>query len=311
MINRHLLRIKVLQIAYAYFTKDVAIELSLKELEKSIKQTKELYAKLLLLPLELRDIAAQKLDNKQQARIQKEEGNLLSKFAENSFLQLLENSKELHTYCKNEKISWGGQEDILLKLYYQLVEMPFFQQYLKSPELSEEKDRRLVYAIFAKFLAKKADLEAIIEEQNLYWNDDLWMVLPMLQQAIKKVDSKQEEFSLPTLYRKQDDAVFAKDLLMKTIRLEEENKEMIQEVTTNWEYERIALIDRILLGMGITELLHFETIPVKVTLNEYVEISKYYSTENSGTFINGILDKVAKKQEAASLKKGAGRVGNN
>lgn len=311
MINRHLLRIKVLQIAYAYFTKEVAIEVSLKELEKSIKQTKELYAKLLLLPLELRDITAKKLANQQQVRVQKETEGALAKFVDNQFLKLLDNSKELHTYCRNEKISWGGQEDLLLNLYYQLIELPFFQAYLQTPDQSEEKDKRLVYNIFAKFLAKKTDLDEIIEEQNLYWNDDLWIVLPMLQQAVKKIESTQTEFSLPNLYRKQEDAKFAKDLLLKTICLEEETKKMVQEVTTNWEYERIALIDRILLGMGITELLHFETIPVKVTLNEYVEISKYYSTENSSTFINGILDKIAKKQDAASLKKGVGRIGNN
>lgn len=311
MINRHLLRIKVLQIAYASFSKEVTVELSLKELEKSIKQTKELYVRLLLLPLELRDIAAQKLDNKQHTHTQEAQIDSLSKLVENRFLKLLENSKELHTYCKNEKISWAGQEDTLLKLYYQLIEMPFFQRYLQDTEESEEKDQRLVYAIYTKFLTKKTDLEEIIEEQNLYWNDDLWVVLPILQQAIKKADITQSEFSLPALYRKQEDAVFAKDLFLKTIRLEEENKAILQQVAANWEYDRIALIDKILLGMGISELLHFETIPVKVTLNEYVEISKYYSTENSSTFINGILDKVAKKYNAASLKKGAGMIGNS
>lgn len=314
MINRHLLRIKVLQIAYAYFTKEATIDLALKELDKSIKQTKELYAKLLLVPLELRDIAEQKLETQQQVRYQKtaETSNLaVEKFVNNSFLRFLAQSKELHAFCKNEKISWSGQEDTLLNLYYQLLEMPFFQEYLQNPQQDAEKDQRLVYTFFSKFLAKKANLEEIIEAQNLYWNDDLWVVLPMLQQALKKVDTTQEAFSLPALYRKQEDAVFANDLFLKTIRLEEENRNLVEEVAANWEYERIALIDRILLGMAITELLHFETIPVKVTLNEYVEISKYYSTENSSTFINGILDKVAKKHKAASLKKGAGLIGNS
>ncbi|PID89297.1 MAG: transcription antitermination factor NusB, partial [Bacteroidia bacterium] len=209
----------------------------------------------------------------------------------------------------NEKISWAGQEDLLLKLYYELLERPFFRQYL-SEETDAAKDKQVVYNIIAKFLSKKEDLEEIFEEQNLYWNDDLWTVLPMLQQAIKKANIA-EEFALPELYKKPEDANFAKELFLKTIRLEEENKELIETTASNWEYERIALIDRILLGMGITELLHFETIPVKVTLNEYVEISKYYSTKNSSTFINGILDKVAKQKDAALLKKGAGRIGNN
>lgn len=311
MINRHLLRIKVLQIAYAYFTKETSIDLALKELDKSTRQTKELYAKLLLLPLELRNIAEQKLETRQQVRYQIAEKYSVEKLVNNSFLQFLENSKGLHTFCKNEKISWAGQEDILLNLYYQLFEIPFFQEYLSNPEQTAEKDQRFVYNLFAKFLSKKANLDDIIEEQNLYWNDDLWVVLPMLQQALKKADTTQEEFFLPELYRKPEDASFAKNLFLKTIRLEEENRELVQAVTTNWEYERIALTDRILLGMGVTELLHFETIPVKVTINEYVEMSKYYSTKNSSIFINGILDKVAKKHEAASLKKGAGLIGNN
>ncbi len=308
MINRHLLRIKVLQIAYAYFTKESTIEKSLNELDKSIRQTKELYAKLLLLPLELRDIATQKLANQEQAHVQKSVDLSLQKFAENQFLEYLQASKSLQSFCNNEKISWAGQEDLLLKLYYELLERPFFQQYLAG-DTDAAKDKQLVYNIIAKFLSKKEDLDEIFEEQNLYWNDDLWTVMPMLQQAIKKVNVE-EEFTLPELYKKLEDANFAKELFLKTIRLEEENRALIETTASNWEYERMALIDRILLGMGITELLHFETIPMKVTLNEYVEISKYYSTKNSSTFINGILDKIAKQKDAVSLKKGAGRIGN-
>lgn len=310
MINRHLLRIKVLQIAYAYFTKQGNIDLSLKELDKGIKQTKELYVKILLLPIELRHIAEQKMENL-QGHVQRKEALPLAKFVNNSFVQFLQDSKGIHTFCNNEKISWAGQEDTLLSLYYQLLDMPFFQNYLREPKQDAASDQQLVYTIIAKFLAKKINLESIIEEQNLYWNDDLWIVLPILQQAVKKTDVSKGEFELPGLYRKSDDAMFARDLLMKTILLEDENKLLVEEATTNWEYDRIALIDKILIGMGIVELLHFETIPVKVTLNEYVEISKYYSTENSSIFINGILDKIAKKQEAATLKKGVGRIGNN
>lgn len=311
MINRHLLRIKVLQIAYAYFTKKTNLDLSIKELEKSIKQTKELYVKLLLLPLELRNIAEQKFENQQNTHIAKKGGLSVEKFANNTFLQFLQNSKGLHTYCRNEKITWAGEEDTLLNFYNQLVEMPFFQKYLDTPEQTEEADQRFVYDIFSKFLAKKVELEEVLERQNLYWNDDLWVVMPLLQQAIKKADTTQIEFSVPELYKKIDDESFAKKLLIKTIELEDEIRELVEEVATNWEYERITLVDKILISMGVVELLYFETIPVKVTLNEYVEISKYYSTENSSTFINGILDKIAKKKDAASMKKGAGMIGNN
>ncbi len=311
MINRHLLRIKVLQIAYAYFTRGGSIDLSLKELDKSIRQTRELYLKLLLLPLELQHIAEQKFHNQQQSTRQKEGEISVANFVNNSFLQFLKDSKTLHTFCTNEKISWAGQEGTLLSMYYQFLEMPFFKKYLGAPTQDAKEDQRIIYTFFSKFLTKKTNIDSIIEEQNLYWNDDLWIVLPMLQQAVKKMDVAQGEFPVPGLYRQEGDEDFAKDLFLKIVRLEEEMKVKIQEVTTNWEYGRIALIDRILLAMGIVELLHFETIPVKVTLNEYVEISKYYSTENSSTFINGILDKIAKKEDAASLKKGAGRIGNN
>ncbi|PVX50772.1 NusB antitermination factor [Balneicella halophila] len=311
MINRHLLRIKVLQITYAYFTKENNIDLALKELDKSIKQTKELYVKLLLLPIELRDIAEQKLENKQHTHTNREDDTSIEKFVNNSFLKFLQDSKSLHTYCKNEKITWAGQEDILINLYNQLLKMPFFQDYLNASEQSEAKDQRLIFTMFSKFFAKKVNLEDIIEEQNLYWNDDLWVVLPLLEQAIKKADITKNEFFIPDLYKNADDEAFAKNLFLKTVRLQDEAKILIEKIASNWEYERIALIDKILLSMGMTELLHFETIPVKVTLNEYVEISKYYSTENSSIFINGILDKIAKEKDAASLKKGAGLIGNN
>ncbi len=311
MINRHLLRIKVLQIAYAYFTRGGSVDLSLKELDKSIRQTRELYVKLLLLPLELQHIAEQKLHNQQKLTRRKTGEISVANFVNNTFLQFLKASKTLHTFCSNEKISWAGQEDTLLSMYYQLLGMPFFKKYLESSLQDSKEDQRIIYAFFSKFLTKKVNIDTIIEEQNLYWNDDLWIVLPMLQQVIKKIDVEQGEFPVPKLYRQADDEDFAKNLFLKIVRLEEEIKTKIQEVTTNWEYSRIAFVDRILLAMGMVELLYFETVPVKVTLNEYVEISKYYSTENSSTFINGILDKVAKKEDAASLKKGAGRIGNN
>ncbi len=236
MVNRHLLRIKILQISYAYFTKEATIEQVLSELDRSVKQTKELYAKLLLIPLELRDIAEQKLANQENAIVQKTADVSLSKFVDNTFLSLLQESKSLQSYIKNEKVSWAGQEDILLSLYYELLEKPFFQKYLVEKEVNPELDKRLVYV---------CDL---FEEQNLYWNDDLWVVLPMLQQAVKKQNVK-EEFLLPPLYRNAEDEKFAKDLLLKMIRLEEENKELIQEVASNWGYERIALIDKVLLGL--------------------------------------------------------------
>lgn len=310
MINRHLIRIKVLQIGYAFQSKGGSVDRTLKELKRSIEQTRELYAKLLLLPLEMKHISERKIEVIEGRLTSKEEVSLnYSKFVNNKFLPSLEECKDLHSFCKNEKISWDMQDDFLTTLFNQLQETAFFQEYLESDVDSFVADRKAVYDFYATFLLENELFYQSIEEQNLYWNDDMWLVLPLVAQDIKRVKKEGTVFSFPPLYKRSADVRFAEDLLMKSIRLSERNKELIQSATTNWEYERIALVDRLLLGLAITELFDFDDIPVKVTLNEYVEISKTYSTENSGVFINGILDKIAKEKNVQKLKKGTGLIG--
>lgn len=310
MINRHLIRIKVLQISYAFQAKEESVERALKELKRGIEQTRELYAKLLLLPLEMKHIAERKKEAI-EGRLTNTENTSInySKYIDNCFLPLIEDCKELHTFCRNQKISWDTQDDFLLALFNQLQGADFFQQYLDDEGDGFVTARRVIYDFYAMLLLDNELFYDSIEEQNIYWNDDMWLILPLVAQDIKHTKKNSTAFTFPPLYKRSADAKFAEDLLMKSIRLSERNRELIQSVTTNWEYERIALVDRLLLGLAITELMDFEDIPVKVTLNEYVEISKIYSTENSSIFINGILDKIAKEKDVQKLKKGTGLIG--
>lgn len=306
MINRHLLRIKVLQVAYAFYTKECTIEAILKELEKSLEMTKSLYAKLLLLPVALCDIAERKIAKQEEhPTLSQSEMEKLTKIVGNQFFQLLANDTSLQDFCKAQKISWSLQDDFLANLYNSFMSSEFVAEY-SLVESNFTSDRKFAETFFTSFLSDNELVAEELELQNLYWNDDLVFVLPTLQRAVKKSKEDSTEVLLPELYKSKDDKLFAESLLLKIIRLEERNKTLIESVTPNWEYERITLIDRILMSMAVTELLDFETIPVKVTLNEYVEISKYYSTENSSIFINGILDKIAKKEDVGKLKKGIG-----
>lgn len=306
MINRHLLRIKVLQIAYAYYTKSCTIEAIVKELDKSLNMTKVLYAKLLLLTTELRSIAEHKLENQEEnTTVSDSEIAKLRRIVSNRFFQFVAEDEALQDFCISRKISWNTQDDFLINLYNSLMNSELIKEYMCA-EAGLTADKIFAEAFFVKCLADSEMVAEELELQNLYWNDDFVFALSTLQRAVKQTKEDSISVFLPELFKNKDDKLFAESLLLKIIRLEERNKSLIESVTPNWEYERITLIDRLLMSMAITELLDFETIPVKVTLNEYVEISKYYSTENSSVFINGVLDKIAKKENAHKLKKGIG-----
>lgn len=295
-----------MQIAYAFYTKECTIDTILKELNKSLSMTRSLYAKMLMLPVELKNIAERKFSMHQnQTKASDIELEKMKRIMDNYFFKALEEDKNLADFCKAQKVSWSTQDDFLLNLYNSAIDSDLMNSHLKE-EFNLATQKKFTENFFTKCLADSEIIAEELELQNLYWNDDFIFILPVLQKAVRKSDEETNEVFFPNQHKSKDDKVFAESLLLKVIRQEERNKKLVESITPNWEYERIALIDRLLIGMAIAELMEFETIPVKVTLNEYVEISKYYSTENSSVFINGILDKIAKQENAIKLKKGIG-----
>ena len=314
MISRRLLRIKALMALYAYNRReDNDLVKAEKELMFSIVKTYDLYHYLLLLVLEIADIASDRIERALQKNIPTfEDLNPNRRFIDNVVIAQLRNNKALTKYLNDSKLSWINFSHIPRILYTKLISCDYYLEYMSSEYHNYQSDKKLVHKIIVELLPTSEDLVNCLEEQSIYWNDDLDYVIIMLEKTLKKFkpDTK-EEAGQKTLYKNNEDKDFLKQLFRKAVLNSASYSEFIDNNTTNWEVERIALMDILVMQLAIAEILEFPEIPVKVTLNEYIEIAKYYCTSKSSTFVNGILDNIVKEIRARKLfnKYGRGLVG--
>ena len=274
-------------------TKDLAK--SEKELFVGIDKIYDLYVYQLALLLELRHVASVIIEDAKEKRLPtKENLNPNLKFLENKCLIKLSENIHLQREINNRRINWNNEFELVKKIYNNIKASEIYTHYMESADGSFKEDRNFLIEVFREFIADFELVNHIYEERNLHWGGDLYLVNPMV---IKTVETFNEDSSpdleLMPLYKdKEDDMQFVKDLFRETALRDEEMEKLIGDKTKNWEVERIAMMDVLLMKMALTELLHFSGIPVKVTLNEFIEISKMYSTPKSKIFINGILDKL-------------------
>ena len=295
---------------YAYFTSpDKSIKNSENELYFSIKKTYDLYHFLLDLPIELAKVAEAKIEMRKNKLYPSQEDLFPNtKFAENQLISKLRNNLSLNSYLEKSKLSWNNDPDLVRKLFKQLTEADFFAEYMASGERNFSDDRKLVEDIYKYLVLPSEDLEISLEEQSIYWNDDLEFCVSMILKTLKKFkEFSSDNVALMPMYKDEEDEQFTKDLFRKVILNHSEIRQHVQEHTQNWDVERIAFVDNLILEMAIAEFMYFPSIPTKVTMNEYIELSKYYSTERSRTFVNGILDKTLKDLKVANLVLKAGR----
>jgi N utilization substance protein B len=235
-----------------------------------------------------------------------------TKFIENQVIRQVEENEELKRYVNSKKLGWSQKKDFLKDLYSRLVESDLFRQYMDNPDRSYEEDKTMVIQIYSHFLADYDLLYQQLEEQSIYWNDEVDQIISMIIKTLKylKADQKTGKLIFP-LFKKEEDKDFARKLLQKTIMRYPEFDDLIKENSENWDLERIAVMDILIMKMAITEMIEFPSIPTKVTLDEYIEISKFYSTDKSNIFINGILDKVITQLKAENRiqKQGRGLIG--
>lgn len=295
MLNRRHLRIKVLQTLYAYFqSNEDNYAASEKSLLQSVDKIYDLYLYLILSFSELKDIALNRVEeNKKKIRPTQEDLNPNLKFVSNKLIEKIEQSKDLRKLSELKKINWVGAEkkEIFRKMFLQIKDSETYLQHMNSDELGYEADLAFCLDLFKIEIANSPYLYNFFEEESIFWMDDIDLACSMVLKTLK-LQAENEALELLPLYKKDDDEEeFIKHLLRKTIALDKENEQLIDDLTKNWEFDRIAKMDVILMKMAITELQIFNSIPTKVTLNEYIEISKYYSTPKSNGFINGILDK--------------------
>jgi N utilization substance protein B len=233
-------------------------------------------------------------------------------FIKNQLIIQLKNNISLNKYLETSKLSWKNEEELIRKIYLDLVEQDFYKEYMHAPQQSYADDRKLVEDIFKYLILGNEDIESLLEEQSIYWNDDLDFVVSMILKTFKKFkETSDEHQALLPIFKDEEDRQFAKDLFRKVVLNHAENMILIKQHTMNWDIERIAFIDNLILELALCEFLYFPSIPTKVTMNEYIELSKYYSTEKSRNFINGILDKAQKdlKKTNKIVKIGRGLIG--
>lgn len=306
----------MLQVLYAYYSsEEKSLNNTEKELFFCIHKTYDLYHYLLALVIEIADYAESRIEikkNKHQPTHEDLHPN--TKFVSNLFIQQLRINRHLQAYLNQTKLSWANHPELIKELYLIMIESVMYSEYINSETRSFIDDRKFVEKIFNKIFLVSEELYEVLEELSIYWNDDIEFVISIITKTIKKFNEfSDSDQRLMPMYKDEEDKVFAKELLRKSIINHDELHALIKVHSSNWDVERIAFMDILMMQLAITEFLYFPSIPTKVTMNEYIELSKYYSTEKSRNFINGILDKTLKdlKKEGKISKTGRGLVGES
>ena len=316
MISRRQLRIKALQSLYAYYTTGREdMRRSEKELHFNIEKAYELYHYLFLLLIDVILYAESRIELARNKRIPTHEDlHPNTRFIDNRLADQLRNNDHLLRFVEQHKLNWVNHPELIKEVYTRLIESEEYEAYMNAEEHGYAEDKRLVTFIYYHIVFSSERLDSIMEEQSIYWNDDLEFITSMIIKTFKKFkeDDKPDK-PLMELYKNKEDSDYVVKLYRQTILHREEYVEYVKQNTRNWDLERIAFMDILIMQIAIAELVAFPSIPTKVTLNEYLEISKFYSTSKSSIFINGVLDKVVMqlKEKKLILKKGRGLIGEN
>lgn len=301
MINRVLIRLKIVQIVYAYYQNGGKnLDTAEKELFFSLSKAYDLYNYLLLLMVEVTKQANKRLNAAKNKLVPtKEELFPNTKFVENRFIAQLEVNKQLLEFSNNLKKTWENEADFVKTLCDKILESDIYKEYMASETSSYEEDRELWRKLYKNIIFNNIELDQVLEDQSLYWNDDKEIVDTFVLKTIKRFDEKNgaKQELLPE-FKDEEDQDFARRLFRRTILNADYYRHLISENTKNWDLDRVAFMDVVIMQIALAEILSFPNIPVSVSLNEYVEIAKLYSTPKSGGFINGTLDGIVN-----SLKK--------
>ena len=297
MINRVLIRLKVIQVIYAYYKNSgKSIKTAEDEVFFSLSKAYDLYKFLLLLIVAVTHYAADRIAfNMKKVRPTAEDLNPNLKFVNNRLARQLETNETLLKFAEQSKIDWVNYSDFLRRLLDSIVESDIYKEYMASETSSYAEDKELWRKLYKTFIFDNADLDALLEDISLYWNDDKAIVDTFVLKTIKRFKEENGEGQelLPE-YKDDEDIEYAHKLFRTSIQNAEEYRSLMSDNSKNWDMNRLAFMDVIIMQTALAEVLSFPQIPVNVTLNEYVEIAKYYSTPKSGPFINGLLDSIIK-----------------
>lgn len=310
MLNRRHLRIRVLQFVYSWNKSNGAEIAALeKQFLKSLAKVEELYLLLLMYILEVRDYAENYSEDSKKKQLPSDNDlNPNTKFINNLFLQKLRDDSDLINKAGHAKLSFADEQNMIKAVYFKMVESELYTSYMGEKSVDFESDKKFIVKLFSKELIEMEVFQDFLSEQDIFWEDDFPFICSMVLKTIK--DSNNDTIELFELFKDTDEKDFAVNLLRYSVVHSDEFSELISSKTKNWDLERVAQMDLILMQMALSELLKMPSVPVKVTINEYIELAKYYSTPNSKNFVNGILDSllIELKREGAIKKMGRGLI---
>ncbi|MBR5440109.1 MAG: transcription antitermination factor NusB [Prevotella sp.] len=296
MINRELIRIKIVQLTYAYYQNgNRNLDNAEKELLFSLSKAYDLYNLLLLLIVAITNEERHRIEIGQQRARREGTAEPSTKFVDNKFALQLENNKMLRDSVEAMKLSWADNIEFIRKMCALIEESEIYREYIESDDDSYEADREVWRRIYKQIIQENDDLDSLLEERSLYWNDDKDVVDTFVLKTIRRFEPKNasRQELLPE-YKDEEDREFARKLFRATILNADTYQRYMSEASRNWDFSRLAYMDVVIMQIAIAEMLTFPNSPVSVTINEYVELAKLYSTFKSGGYINGMLDNIAR-----------------
>ncbi|MRI64511.1 transcription antitermination factor NusB [Ornithobacterium rhinotracheale] len=309
MLGRRQLRAKAMQALYAYYRGNDDVKSVEINMVKGVREIETLYMVLLELTLAIKSQAEQKIEIGLSKNFPTpEEANPNRRFVENPIFNVLEVNPQLIEFRENHKeFNWEVEDVYPKKIFRSFIESEEYKNYMTLDEVSFKEHSKIVCILFEKFIAPSEEVASFLEDKKLNWANDLAVANTMTLNTLRSFTAKSDENTrLLKLLLDESHLDFTRELIRQSIRYEDELTQVIEETASNWGLDRMAMLDRIMLQMALAEFLHFPSIPTKVTINEYVELAKSYSTPDSATFINGVLDKASKDlNKAGRIKKSA------
>lgn len=298
MINRVLIRIRVLQIFFSWSQREVKdIKKAETELMFSLQKSYDLYHYLLQLMIELTDEYEKKVEMRKAKLLPSEQDkNPNTKLINNLFILQLRNNLQLQDYIKERPFLWSEHDNFVRSTLNNILESELYNEYIQNKSNIYDEDKTFWRKAFKQFVVANEDLCTLLEDSSIYWNDDIEIVESFALKTIKQSKETDDAHAqLLPMFKDDDDLVFAKKLLREALFNGKENHQRIDKYAANWELERISLMDTVIMQIALAEIQFFPSIPISVTLNEYINIAKNYSTEKSSSFINGVLDSIIKE----------------
>lgn len=298
MINRNIIRTRVLQVAYSWYKNKNKDLLNLeKELLFGLRKSYDLYYYHLLLLIELTNLQEARIEAKRNKYLPTEEDlNPNTRLIENKFIQQLRLNRTFNTYLNNRPMTWDEHESFIKKTLDDILNSEFYEIYANEEENDYDKDKEFWRRAFRELIYLNEELDDILEEESIYWNDDVEIVQSFVLKTIRQFKEETGELQpLLPMFRDEEDKEFAISLLRDAVQNETKYRDLIENHTEKWDFERIAFMDMIIMQLALAEFHTFDNIPARVTLNEYIELAKAYSTPRSSQFINGVLDAILKQ----------------